>query len=96
MTISPCKLKCWNRPTYILFPSPFPVSSCSGAKVGSCFLSNTCLGLGVEVLSRLELRLEGLTFRNFATEVSVVDDFSMAWVVGMLLLDSVLYMVVAW
>ena len=68
----------------------------SGAKVGSCVLSNTCLGLGVEVLSRLEQRLEGLQWNNVASPLSADDDFNMAWVFGMLLIDSVVYMIIAW
>ena len=64
--------------------------------MGSCLLSNTCLGLGVEVLSRLEQRQEGLTFNNAASPVSADDDFHIGWVYLMLLIDSVLYMAVAW
>lgn len=71
-------------------------SFCSGAKVGSCFLSNTCLGLGVEVLARLEQRQEGLTWGNVASPISIDDNFNMAWVFGMLIIDSILYMIVAW
>jgi len=67
-----------------------------GAKLGVCFLSNTCVGLGVEVLSRLELRQEGLTWSNAALPLSAEDSFNMVWVYGMLVLDSILYMVVAW
>ena len=65
-------------------------------KVGFCLLSNTCVGLGVEVLSQLELRQEGLRWGNAATPLSADDDFHMAWVYGMLLLDSILYIVLAW
>ena len=67
-----------------------------GAKVGVCFLSNTCVGLGVEVLSRLELRQEGLRWGNAALPLSAEDSFNMAWVFGMLVVDSILYMVLAW
>ena len=65
-------------------------------KVGSCLLSNTCLGLGVEVISRLEQRLEGLQWNNIATPLSADDDFNMAWVLGMLLMDSFIYILVSW
>lgn len=71
-------------------------NSCRGAKVGACFLSNTCLGLGVEVISQLEQRQEGLKWNNAASAISVDDNFNMTWIYGMLLLDSVLYMVIAW
>ena len=68
----------------------------SGAKMGSCLLSNTCLGLGVEVISRLEQRLEGLQWDNIATPLSADDDFNMAWVLGMLLIDTIGYMILSW
>ena len=64
--------------------------------MGSCLLSNTCLGLGVEVISRLEQRLEGLQWNNVAIPLSADDDFNMAWVLGMLLIDSFIYMVLSW
>jgi hypothetical protein len=54
------------------------------------------LGLGVEVISRLEQRLEGLQWNNVATPLSADDDFNMAWVFGMLLVDSFIYMLLSW
>lgn len=68
----------------------------SGSKLGACLLSNTCLGFGVEVISRLEQRTSGLRWDNVGAPIAVDDDFSMAWVMGMLIIDSVLYMTVAW
>ena len=79
-----------------LSPSLPPSPSLSGGKVGSCILSNTCMGLGVEVISRLEQRLVGLQFSNLFEPLSADDPFNMAWVLGMLLLDSVVYMIIAW
>ena len=66
------------------------------AKVCACLLSNTCVGLGVEVLARLELREVGWQFSNFASPLSLDDDFNMAWVCGMLALDAIAYMLAAW
>ncbi len=66
------------------------------AKVGSCVLSNTCMGLGVQVLSILELRGTGVTWTNFALPISNDDSFSFIYVFGMLLLDTVVYMLLAW
>jgi hypothetical protein len=54
------------------------------------------LGLGVEVISRLEQRLEGLQWNNVATPLSADDDFNMAWVLGMLLIDTIGYMILSW
>ena len=48
------------------------------------------------MLSQLELRQEGLRWGNAASPLSAEDNFNMVWVYGMLLLDSILYMVVAW
>ena len=54
------------------------------------------MGLGVEVLSRLEQRLVGLQFGNLFQPLSADDSFNAAWVFGMLLLDSIIYMIIAW
>ena len=59
-------------------------------------LSNTCMGLAMEVISRLEQRGEGLQWNNVADQLSVDDQFHVGWVIGMLLIDSVLYMLIAW
>ena len=64
--------------------------------MGMCVLSNACMALGVEVISRLELRLEGLQWSNAATPVSADDQFSIAWVFLMLLIETVVYMLFAW
>ena len=64
--------------------------------MAACILSNTCVGLGVDALSQLELRQEGLTWNNVASPLSLDDNFSMIWVFGMLVLDSIIYMVLAW
>ncbi|XP_019857855.1 PREDICTED: ATP-binding cassette sub-family A member 3-like [Amphimedon queenslandica] len=67
-----------------------------GTKIGTCFLSNTCVGYGVYVLTTLEVRLEGLSFENFARPLSIVDSFNMGWVIFMMIVDTVLYMVLYW
>ena len=68
----------------------------SGAKIVACFLSNTCVGLGVNVISTLEIRKEGATLSNVGQPVSLDDSFNMGIVFGMLILDSVIYMLIAW
>ena len=70
--------------------------SCSGARIGFCVLSNTCMGLGVEIISQLEQRQGGLQWDNVAIRLFADDNFSMAWVLGMLLIDSTVYMLFAW
>ena len=54
------------------------------------------MGIGVEVISRLEQRLEGLQWNNVASPLFADDNFSLAWVFGMLLIDSTFYMLLAW
>ena len=70
--------------------------TCSGEKVLACFLSNTCMGLGVNVISTLEIREEGVTWSNAAEPVSADDDFNLAIVFTMLIIDSIIYMLIAW
>ena len=69
---------------------------CRGEKILSCFLSNTCMGLGVNVLSTLEIRGEGLQWDNAGSPLSADDSFNLAAVYGMLILDSFIYMAIAW
>ena len=68
----------------------------SGGKIGMCALSNACMALGVEVISRLEQRLEGLQWSNVATPLSTDDQFNVGWVFFMLLMEAFLYMILAW
>lgn len=67
-----------------------------GEKVLACFLSNTCMGLGVNVLSTLEIRGEGVQWNNAGSALSQDDPFNLGAVYGMLILDSIIYMTIAW
>ena len=58
----------------------------------SCLLSNTALGFGIEVIARLEQQTVGLSWSNIAEPITIDDSFNMAWVLIMLLIDSVLYL----
>ena len=58
----------------------------------SCLLSNTALGFGIEVIARLEQQTVGLSWSNIAEPITIDDNFNMAWVLMMLLIDSVLYL----
>ena len=62
----------------------------------SCLLSNTALGFGIEVISRLEQQTVGLQWDNIAHTITVDDSFNMVWLLGMLVLDSLLYLGLAW
>ena len=54
------------------------------------------MGLGINVLSTLEIREEGVTWANAGDPVSPDDDFNIGIVFAMLILDSIIYMVIAW
>ena len=72
------------------------MSHCRAAKVAVCLLTNTCVGLGFNTIATLEVRGEGLTWQNLAQPLSNDDRFSVAIVLGMLILDSLLYFLIAW
>lgn len=54
------------------------------------------MGLGVNVIATLEIREEGVTFNNAGEPVSLDDSFNMGIVFAMLILDSIIYMLIAW
>jgi len=54
------------------------------------------MGLGVNVLSTLEIREEGVQWDNVGNALSADDDFSLLAVYGMFILDFFLYMTIAW
>ena len=54
------------------------------------------MGLGVNVLSTLEIRGEGVQGSNVGRALSQDDSFNLAAVYGMLILDSIIYMLIAW
>ena len=62
----------------------------------SCLLSNTCIGMAVDVISILELRGDGFQFSDFYSPLSVDDQFNMYVIMVMLLFDAFLYFIVAW
>ena len=68
----------------------------SGAKLGFCILSNTCMGLGINAIALLEVREEGAQWNNFYRDISLDDDFSLGHVFLMLIVDSIVYMLIAW
>lgn len=68
----------------------------SATKTAVCLLSNTCMGEGVLVLARYELKGEGAQFSNIGESPSEGSTFSMGSVFGMLILDTVLYLLITW
>jgi hypothetical protein len=54
------------------------------------------MGLGVNTVALLEIRGEGIQWNNFYQDISLDDDFHLGYVFLMLILDSIIYMVIAW
>lgn len=64
--------------------------------MGFCIFSNTCLGLGINTIALLEIREEGVQWNNFYKDISLDDDFNLGYVFLMFIIDSILYMLIAW
>eukprot|EP00058_Branchiostoma_floridae_P010060 XP_002595548.1 hypothetical protein BRAFLDRAFT_117471 [Branchiostoma floridae] len=65
-------------------------------KMASCLLSNTAMAMGGQVIGMFEGTGAGVQWSTINTGVSVDDNFTMLHVFMMLILDSVLYCMVAW
>ena len=61
-----------------------------------CLLVNSCLGIAAKSFSRYEERGVGVTWSNINSSPSADDDFSMAQVFIMLIVDILLYGFIAW
>uniref|UniRef100_A0A673N6E8 ATP-binding cassette sub-family A member 3-like n=1 Tax=Sinocyclocheilus rhinocerous TaxID=307959 RepID=A0A673N6E8_9TELE len=64
-------------------------------KVSACLISNVAMAMGLTLVSCVSSGT-GIQWHNLFEPVTVDDDFSLAQVLGLLLLDSVLYGLVAW
>ncbi|XP_030704320.1 phospholipid-transporting ATPase ABCA3 isoform X2 [Globicephala melas] len=65
-------------------------------KLFSCLLSNVAMAMGAQLIGKFEAKGTGVQWRDLLSPVNVDDDFSFGQVLGMLLLDSVLYSLVTW
>ncbi|KAL0993447.1 hypothetical protein UPYG_G00108010 [Umbra pygmaea] len=65
-------------------------------KVSSCLISNVAMAMGAQLLGMFEGKGTGIQWCNLFEPVTVDDDFSLAQVLGLLLLDALLYGLVAW
>ena len=54
------------------------------------------MGLGINTIALLEIRGQGVQWNNIDEPISLDDDFNLGWVFLMLILDSVVYMLIAW
>ena len=66
------------------------------AKLVMCVLTNTCMGIGITLVSEWEVRQQGLTVDTLLQPLTIEDDFHMGWVLFMLALDTLLFITVAW
>uniref|UniRef100_A0A8C3SYF5 ATP binding cassette subfamily A member 3 n=1 Tax=Chelydra serpentina TaxID=8475 RepID=A0A8C3SYF5_CHESE len=65
-------------------------------KLSSCLISNVAMAMGAQLIGMFEGKGTGVQWQDLMKPVSVDDNFTFAHVLGMLLLDSVLYGLVAW
>ena len=72
------------------------ISICRPGKLGLCLLTNTCMGIGVTLVSEWEVRQDGLTLDTLLQPLTIEDDFHMGWVLVMLLADTVFFLIIAW
>ncbi|XP_072051924.1 LOW QUALITY PROTEIN: phospholipid-transporting ATPase ABCA3-like [Amphiura filiformis] len=68
----------------------------SSAKTAGCLLHNTCFGLGVQLLTRFELKEVGLQWHNVGKSPSADDVFTMSTVFGMFICDTIIYCLITW
>ncbi|XP_030646569.1 ATP-binding cassette sub-family A member 3 [Chanos chanos] len=65
-------------------------------KVSACLISNVAMAMGAQLIGMFEGKGTGIQWSNLFEPVTVDDDFSLAQVLGLLLLDAILYGLVAW
>ncbi|KAK2097333.1 ATP-binding cassette sub- A member 3 [Saguinus oedipus] len=65
-------------------------------KLCSCLLSNVAMAMGAQLIGKFEAKGMGIQWQDLLSPVNVDDDFCFGQVLGMLLLDSVLYGLVTW
>ncbi|XP_035254594.1 LOW QUALITY PROTEIN: ATP-binding cassette sub-family A member 3 [Anguilla anguilla] len=65
-------------------------------KVSACLISNVAMAMGAQLVGMFEGKGAGIQWHNLFEPVTVDDDFSLGQVIGLLLLDAVLYGLVAW
>ena len=66
------------------------------AKSGICLLVNSCLGIGAKSFSVYEERGVGVQWSNLASSPSADDDYSMAQVFLMFIVQIVIYGFITW
>lgn len=64
-------------------------------KIAICFLSNTAMSLGFNVIMRYEGTQEGMQWENVFNPVDADDDFNLGYVWIMLIIDALIYLTIA-
>eukprot|EP01134_Creolimax_fragrantissima_P001244 CFRG1244T1 len=82
-------------PYFFVAPSERYDSLSNEAKLLVSLLSPTAFGLGTKVISRYEEQGKELDFSSIRTPATFNDDFTLGLACAMLLLDSVLYLLIA-
>uniref|UniRef100_A0A8C6FVK5 ABC transporter domain-containing protein n=1 Tax=Moschus moschiferus TaxID=68415 RepID=A0A8C6FVK5_MOSMO len=65
-------------------------------KLVSCLLSNIAVALGINTISKLEMKGYGAKWNNFLSRVSPDDELTLAQIMVMLLFDAFLYGLLTW
>jgi len=61
-----------------------------------CLLPNSAVGIGATLFARLESVKVGITFDSINQPSTPDDTFTMAWVMGMMLISNIVYLTLAW
>ena len=80
----------------ILFSTSFINNCHRGEKAASCLLPNTCLGIATRIIAKFESLEVGLTWSRVGSSPSADDDFSFAYVLGMFIVQSIIYGIITW
>ena len=54
------------------------------------------MGLGINTVAQHEIRGDGAQWKNLFQVTSVDDDFTLGYTFVMLIVDAILYMLIAW
>eukprot|EP00794_Sanderia_malayensis_P017572 gene17572-19324_t len=66
------------------------------AKAALCLLPNTCLGVGVQVITKMEAARVGVQWSTLNDPPSIDDNFSLSMVFLMMLVQSFMWWVITW
>ncbi len=61
-----------------------------------CLLPNSCLGIGVRVISQMEISQIGAQWSSMLDPPTVDDNFSLAGVLVMMLAQSLMWFIITW